>query len=405
MSISNKILNPKTGRYVLKTGKIGKELLKNLQLENKIEKKKSENKIEEKKLENKIEEKKLENNIELKKININNLKLAWLEIYNELIKKEITDILLIKINENINNLLDIKFSKTEKTIGIGGKGTLILRKMSDIALSKGENTMIYLPKNFNGKGYSKPLWNVRYGYMYYKNHTNLKNIKLLSLIINIINNKYNNYRLSESFINEEKTNINEEKTNGIIGIDIKYDEPEWLSKLIPGNKLFNPIINKNGEIIFSKCAISTKTIELSNKYLNSKLDRFKNINPKYINIKNTNIISKELENFINSSYKISLIAYNRHARIIFKNNEKLHIIDPWKQSADIGTKNLIKQISNLSFIKRKAEQTNEGSCVAISYARALYLSDTNNNINSIYEKIPLDYIVLTSRLISKFRVK
>ena len=30
MNDSNKILNPKTGRYVLKTGKIGKELLAEL---------------------------------------------------------------------------------------------------------------------------------------------------------------------------------------------------------------------------------------------------------------------------------------------------------------------------------------------------------------------------------------
>ena len=29
MDTENKILNPKTGRYVSKTGKIGKELLKN----------------------------------------------------------------------------------------------------------------------------------------------------------------------------------------------------------------------------------------------------------------------------------------------------------------------------------------------------------------------------------------
>jgi len=35
---------------------------------------------------------------------------------------------------------------------------------------------------------------------------------------------------------------------------------------------------------------------------------------------------------------IALIAYNRHARIIFKNNKNLHIIDPWKQTAS-RTKN------------------------------------------------------------------
>ena len=365
MNDSNKILNPKTGRYVLKTGKIGKELLAELKKPK-----------------------------ETKKVDINTLKAEWLSIYNKETKNQITGTLLISIDEN--DFLDIKLSKTEKIIGITGKGTLILRKLSDIALANRENTLIYLPKNYTGRSYSKPLWNSKHGYMYYKNDTNLKNLKLLSIIINSINKKYNSYKLTDSPTKELKT-------DGIIGIDIPFNEPEWLSKLIPGNKLSNPIVNKSGQFIFSKCAISTRTIELSTKFLNSKLDKFKNIYPKYLNIRNTNVISKDLNNFIESHYTIALIAYNRHARIIFKNNKDLHIIDPWKQTADIGTKNLIKIIPNLTFIKRKAEQTNEGSCVAISYARSLYLSV--KNYDSIFEPIPLEYIVLTSRLISKFRNK
>ena len=97
--------------------------------------------------------------------------------------------------------------------------------------------------------------------MYYKNDKNLKNLKLLSIIINNINKKYNNYKLTDSPTKELKT-------YGIIGIDIPFNEPEWLSKLIP--------VNKSGQFIFSKCAISTKTIELSTKFLNNK---FKNIYP------------------------------------------------------------------------------------------------------------------------------
>jgi hypothetical protein len=391
MNDSSKILNPKTGRYVLKTGKIGKELLAELK-----KPKEPIKTIKTIKTIKPIKTIKTIKTVETNKIDINTLKTEWLSIYNKETKNQITGTLLISIDENDNNFLDIKLSKTEKIIGITGKGTLILRKLSDIALANNENTLIYLPKNYTGKSYSKPLWNIKHGYMYYKNDTNFKNLKILSIIINSINKKYNNYKLTDSPIKEQKT-------NGIIGIDIPFNEPEWLSKLIPGNKLSNPIVNKSGQFIFSKCAISTKTIELSTKFLNSKLDKFKNIYPKYLNITNTNVISKDLNNFIESHYNIALIAYNRHARIIFKNNKDLHIIDPWKQTADIGTKNLIKIIPNLTFIKRKAEQTNEGSCVAISYARALYLADKGSN--SIYEPIPFEYIVLSSRLISKFRNK
>ena len=65
------------------------------------------------------------------------------------------------------------------------------------------------------------------------------------------------------------------------------------------------------------------------------------------------------------------------------------------------TTQLMKIIKNLHFIKRKSEQTNEGSCVAITYSRILYM--TKEGIDKYNSDIPFDYIVLASRLISKFR--
>ena len=361
-------------------------------LEKEAEKRKKELEKEKKKLEK--EKKKVSKKIIEKKININELKKEWLELYNKL-KDNKVGYTMLSINENDNNFLDIKLSRTEKIIGLTGKGTLVLRKLSDMGMVKNEDINTYLPKNFNNKSYMKPLWNIKHGYMYFKNDINLKNLKTTIDIINYLNNKYNSYRISSSLV--------EEKEEGIIGVDIKYDEPEWISKLIPGNKIYNPIINKNKQIVFSKCAITVKTLELANKYLNKKMNNFKDIYENYIYLKTTKSISLELEKFIKSDKTIGLIAYDKHARIIFKKEDKLFMIDPWKQTIDKGTKNLIGLIPNLSFIKRKAEQTTEGSCVAVSYARALYMAD--KGIDVINNEIPLDYIVLTSRLISKFRVK
>ena len=168
-----------------------------------------------------------------------------------------------------------------------------------------------------------------------------------------------------------------------------------------GNPLQNPILNENKQIIFSKCAISTKTIEKANYYIQKKSNKFNILYPQYINLRSTKTLSQQLDSFIKSDYIIANIAYDRHARTIFKNNNKIYIIDPWKQSADAGTKNLIKLISNLEFIKRKSEQTNEGSCTAVSYARTLYMSV--EGVDKLNNEIPYDYIVLASRLISKFR--
>ena len=306
------------------------------------------------------------------------------------------------IIESPHNFLNMKLSKTLKIIGLAGDGSLRLRKIKDLALANKENTDIYLPKNFNGKYYANPMWNIVHGYMYYINETNIKNLSRIVETINLINKKYKNthYRLSESFIDENKT-------HGIIGVDLKYTEPKWITDLVNGNPLQNPILNEKGQIIFSKCAISTKTIENANIYLQKKMpNEFKKLYPTYIYIPSTKApLDKltSLNRFIESDCKIANIAYDKHARIIFKNNGNLYTIDPWKQAPDIGTKNLIKTVPNLSFISRKSEQTNEGSCTAVSYARALHM--TINGVDKINDSIPLDFIVLASRLISKFRNK
>jgi hypothetical protein len=403
--MDNKILNPKTGRYVSKTGKIGKELLKQLKenkcSEQKIKECKRQNKIcneksgrcikkkeESKKQEPKKQESKKEESFP-KKININKLKEEWKSIYTN------STCLSLDIINHGNNFLDVKISKTQKIIGITGNGTLILRKMKDLALANRENTDIYLPKNFTGRHYANPLWNKVHGYMYYLNDYNVKSLSKIVFTINEINKKFKSYKLSESLV---KDNL---KTHGIIGIDIPYNESSWVTDLMKGNPLQNPILNENKQIIFSKCAISTKTIEKANYYIQKKSNKFNILYPQYINLRSTKTLSQQLESFIKSEYIIANIAYDRHARTIFKNNNNIYIIDPWKQSADAGTKNLIKIISNLEFIKRKPEQTNEGSCTAVSYARTLYMSA--EGVDKLNNEIPYDYIVLASRLISKFR--
>ena len=326
----------------------------------------------------------------LKKLTIYEFKSEWKSIYGTT-----NPTLSFNINESPDNFLNMKLSKTQKIIGLTGKGTLHLRKIKDIALANKENTDIYLPKNFNGKYYANPMWNKVHGYMYYINDINLENLSRIVQTINIINIKYKLYGLSESFIDKNKT-------DGIIGVDIKYTEPKWITDLVKGNPLQNPILNEKGQIIFSKCAISMKTIEKANMYLQKKMPKeFKALYPTYIYIPSTKAPLDKLNKFIESDCKIANIAYDKHARIIFKHNGKLYIIDPWKQVADIGTKNLIKNVPNLSFIARKAEQTNEGSCTAVSYARALHMSI--NGVDKINDNIPLDFIVLSSRLISKFR--
>ena len=375
-----------------------KKMLDEEKAKKKLEKENAKKMLDEEKTVKENANKKLDEEKE-NTINISELKDEWYDLYHKLKRKYKENVLLdtpLTINENINNILNVRLSRTEKVIGLTGKGTFILRKFRDMGMAKNEVLNIYLPKNYNNKKFVNPIWNVKHGYMYYNNDVNLKILKITVEIINILNKKFKNYKLSNS-------SVDVKKSEGIIGIDIEYIESEWVTKLIKGDKMHNPIITKDKQIIFSKSMITLKTVELATKFLNKRLDRFKDIYEKYILLKTTKKVSLELEEFIKSDKKIGLIAYDKHARIIFKKDNNLFIIDPWKQTIDKGTKDLMNLLPNLSFIKRKSEQTTEGSCVAVSYARALYMAD--KGIDVINNEIPFDYIVLTSRLISKFRVK
>ena len=225
---------------------------------------------------------------------------------------------------------------------------------------------IYLPKNYMKNKYKEVYWDKKYGYIYKNNNVNKRNIKKLQDTVNNINVIYDNYELD--YKNTSNNNY------GIIGIDIKYIEPKWVSDIIIGYNKLNPIITKYNEIIFSKSRIDIITIELSIEYLKKKTNKFNNINPYVIYVIETSRINNNIDIFIASSYEISIISYDDHTRIIFKKDKFLYILDPWKKTIDKGTRNLMKNYK-IKFIKRKKEQSIEGSCTAISFVRSLQMAD------------------------------
>lgn len=328
----------------------------------------------------------------MKKISIYELMNVWKDFYNKI--NNVSNTALFSVEKTEPMFLDVYMSETEKIYGLSGKGTHIIRKLKDIALSQKEKFELFIPTNTTNKKEQNPLWNIKHGYMYYKNTSNIIKLNKIIQTVNYINTCYKGYELSEELIS------NKDKTNGIIGIDIYFDEPIWLSQIIKGNPMFNPIIDSDEKIIFGKGTTKATTIDKAIEFVIKKSDRFQTLFPKYINI--TSRDRNSLDEFIESKYIVSIIAYGRHARVIFKDTSLLKIIDSWKQEPDAMTKNLLKSYNHMEFIKRKPEQGKEGSCVAISFARALFTSDVG--INTINDNIPYEYLILSKRLLSKFNL-
>ena len=107
----------------------------------------------------------------------------------------------------------------------------------------------------------------------------------------------------------------------------------------------------------------------------------------------------------NDKRTCAFFAWGHHARCAFKDVQRkiVYIIDPWKQS--LGKTDVPQIIASkgykCEFIKRTPEQRSEGSCSAIAFMRCIMAAKFG--FVGLTMDIPLEYIVLTSRLISKFR--
>jgi hypothetical protein len=255
----------------------------------------------------------------------------------------------------------------------------------------------------NNNKATKPRYVKNRGWMYYKSSANKIRLARFQDAINKTNDKFRDYEI----INEVAP---KNKSFGIIGWDVPFDEPKWLIDITGNNwdRKYNPIVLENNTFLFNKCAISTKSaeraIEIIRKKSKNGIYPWKGIYPLYIGFPNG--ITK-LKTFLTSSeYNTSFIGWSKHARFAYKEDNVLYIYDPWMQNINGTTFNQIKDIAtsvgyNTIFVKRPPDQGAEGSCVNISLVRMILLSEFGKEGATM--KIPYEYAILAQRLISKTR--
>jgi hypothetical protein len=268
-------------------------------------------------------------------------------------------------------------------------------------------------KNTDGLGRKvKPKFVPNNGWMYFKNEPNKNMMFRLQEAINETNNHFRGYKISESESPLSKGVVSD---HGIIGWDVPFDEPKWLTNITGSkwNPRHNPTVHSNGSIQFNRCALSSADANKALAFISKKKvgdeARWESIYPKMIIFG----AGKDLENFINSEeHDVAVVGWAKHARFAFKDseNKKIYIYDPWKKGASgkdfISAKNFAKSKGyTLQFERRDSvDQTvGEGSCLNVALMRALMLAEYGKE--GAHMEIPLEDAVLAHRLFSIVRNK
>ena len=314
-----------------------------------------------------------------------------------------------------------------------------------------------LPKNIhtrNGKWVgAKPKWMGKSGYYYEKNEQNKTNLLLwlrCALIVNLACDLHN-------MRDEKAPYLLNPKTVGTLGWEVPCDVPEWVDQILMLAKVsvnqkkaklrktpkdwkakFNPKIDAKQRITFNKCSISAKAIvgafahlKIANpnkwRFLLPYCFHLQGKNNKDLFLFNWKFKAKRYEYYSSlepyedivfkqsKSTNIAFqIGWSRHARFAYVDRKikKMYIYDPWMQSLDRrgarGNSGFeqIKSINNkhgfsTEFVIRKADQGNEGSCVAAAFMRVLMLAQYGKEGATM--PIPCYYAILAQRLISMYR--
>lgn len=307
-------------------------------------------------------------------------------------KRDMKDMVLSRVSLHSSPIIDI----TVRTVTRPGKPTeyyifgLDLRKYH-----------MYLPKIHDkrtGKSFSPktgPKHSKWYPFFVAKTMKNIA-LHLRMLDIYLKNNRI--------IITPEYTT----STLGILGMEVLFEVPEDFEDIVSVEDFenaSNPIKRCDGIYVYGKNGVDK---EITNKITTSISS-----SPKFSHVFSKQIINSEiLLEFIKSPQTIAIGSWNRHARVLIKNDalQVVDIIDPWKRRIEIETISEFNSIAStcgwsVNFVVRCIidQALGEGSCVLVALARLLFLASSGVIIDkSKYERpIPEFFAFLSSHFYRK----
>lgn len=304
--------------------------------------------------------------------------------------------------------MEIFLNQYPKFYALKGKDTLTLKCI--------------IPKNTTDIGKTQnPIYNKKYGYMYFMNDTNKIKLDKFMRMLEKLGKKINNPDIKSTKEVEKNYELVKHmfrkttSTYGILGFQVEYNPSDWVEEITGKNwdPKFNPIKEAGGTWKFSKSSVSTDTNNRVAKML-KKTGRWKRYYGSlgYDTKLNELIKIKKWRKFMEcDDYISATVDWSHHARFVFKDvtDKVLIFFDPWKKNVNRSKafKNLSDYLENIfnyttKFINRSPDQSDEGSCTTQALMRALMLADYG--ISGATMEVSNDYAVFTARLTSICRV-
>lgn len=193
--------------------------------------------------------------------------------------------------------------------------------------------------------------------------------------------------------------------SGIIGWEVHYETPSWVDDIVgtDWNPKYNPIYQRNQTWVFHSGYLCTEIINKTLSFLNRSLkwDRrvWKSLHTQLIGVfePNQDRFKDPWRKFLGDSSsrnnqnqqreaqkKVGLVGWENHMRFVYKDGQKKQLIffDPWRQHVDrtdffqimaAGLKN--KYGYDSLFVNRRADQSDEDSCVIDCLSRCLMICE------------------------------
>jgi len=237
-----------------------------------------------------------------------------------------------------------------------------------------------------------------------------------------INEKYKQHRKIKSPVDDRLQGY------GVVGVNIPYDEPEWVTAIQKGKPAHNPARDDKGVWYFAEQAIPIEKVRKGiRKLIKHDPDTWKALAgaifirdvtlgipkhkvPDLRDVQQSFV--RSMKKFLkNAKQTVCEAGWDGHARLLVKstpiNPSTVWVVDPWMSPERIiasptypRLRDVFKEHLNVTLEPaiKPADQGDEGSCVIAAFARALWIAREGIAV-ATQHPIPDDYAVVALRLL------